>query len=258
MSPAKKLSVLLVLIFCFSALLNSGFFSSESSVFAQDPNSPDTVYFKPAAFYYPRVNGPGSAFMHIIFSNDNEIGGISAPFTWDGPIIFDSVTYRDSRVEYISEKPTSAMVDSQKVIAGAFPFEEPPIQPGNGIFATICFTLTDSTDTAFADTTFYPPFNHLRFITPEPVGYTPLFRMGVFPIYPYWPGDVKNNGGELPGLGDLLWLINYIFRNGPPPPVMVAADVDGSCAVGVPDIIYLINHIYKHGPPPLAGCPWNM
>ncbi|MFH1372534.1 MAG: hypothetical protein ABII79_01890, partial [bacterium] len=69
----------------------------------------------------------------------------------------------------------------------------------------------------------------------------------------YICGDV--NGDDLgPDVGDLMYLVQYIFQGGPPPPVMAAADVDGSGGVlDVGDIMYLVQYLFNGGPD--LNCP---
>jgi len=64
-------------------------------------------------------------------------------------------------------------------------------------------------------------------------------------------GDI-NNSGETDIL-DVIYLIDYIYKDGPPPDPIEAANVDGIPPLNILDIVYLINYIYKDGPYPV--CP---
>ncbi len=64
-------------------------------------------------------------------------------------------------------------------------------------------------------------------------------------------GDIDDSGG-LPDVGDLTYLIAYLFQGGPPPPVLDAADVDGSTAIDVGDLTYLVAYLFQGGPPPVC------
>lgn len=61
------------------------------------------------------------------------------------------------------------------------------------------------------------------------------------------------NGDEAVNVGDPVYLINYIFKNGPAPVDMNCADVNGDQSVNVGDAVYLINYIFKSGAWP--NCP---
>jgi M6 family metalloprotease-like protein len=68
----------------------------------------------------------------------------------------------------------------------------------------------------------------------------------------YLPGDP--NGDETVGPGDIVFLINYLYRNGLAPDPMAAGDANGDCVVNSGDIVYLIGYLYRNGPPPQPGC----
>ncbi|MFH1374103.1 MAG: choice-of-anchor D domain-containing protein [bacterium] len=65
-------------------------------------------------------------------------------------------------------------------------------------------------------------------------------------------GDVDGNGRV--SIGDLTYLVAYLFQGGAPPPVMEAADADGSCGLlDVGDLTWLVQYLFMGGPQPL-GC----
>jgi hypothetical protein len=70
----------------------------------------------------------------------------------------------------------------------------------------------------------------------------------------FYRGDVNASDSlEMPTLDatDLVYLINYLFRNGPAPkPYKDQADVNADRRVDVRDIVYLINSVFIGGPPP--------
>jgi len=63
-------------------------------------------------------------------------------------------------------------------------------------------------------------------------------------------GDIDNNG-EGPDISDLVYLVDYMFTGGPPPPVMATADVDGSGGdPDIADLVYLVDFMFTDGPAP--------
>ncbi|HEX7400764.1 MAG TPA: S8 family serine peptidase [candidate division Zixibacteria bacterium] len=68
----------------------------------------------------------------------------------------------------------------------------------------------------------------------------------------YMAGDA--NDDELVDVADVIFLINYLYKNGPVPDHLAAADANADCLVDVADVIYLINYLYKGGPAPVLGC----
>jgi hypothetical protein len=55
-------------------------------------------------------------------------------------------------------------------------------------------------------------------------------------------------------VGDAVFLINYIFKNGSAPVCGRSADANNDCDVDVGDAVYIVHHIFKDGPAPNCGC----
>ena len=66
-------------------------------------------------------------------------------------------------------------------------------------------------------------------------------------------GDANNDG--LVGAGDIVYLISYLHRGGPPPPdPYLRGDANNNCEVEPGDVVYLIAYCFRDGPP--AECCW--
>lgn len=65
-------------------------------------------------------------------------------------------------------------------------------------------------------------------------------------------GDA-NGDGDI-NVGDAVYIINYVFRDGPPPDPLAIGDANGDGAANVGDAVYLINYVFKNGPAPAADC----
>jgi hypothetical protein len=64
-------------------------------------------------------------------------------------------------------------------------------------------------------------------------------------------GDVNADGTI--DVGDVVYLINYMFKGGPEPacsPITNCGDVNSDGEVSISDVVYLINYLYHSGPPP--------
>jgi hypothetical protein len=61
-------------------------------------------------------------------------------------------------------------------------------------------------------------------------------------------GDV--NGDRQVTIVDVVYLINYLFKNGPEPIPVESGDVNCDDNVDIVDVVYLINYLFKNGPPP--------
>jgi PKD repeat protein len=68
----------------------------------------------------------------------------------------------------------------------------------------------------------------------------------------YLPGDA--NGDWIVSPPDVIYLLNYLFRNGAPPDPLIAGDCNGDGLVSPEDIIALLNYLFREGPPP-EGAP---
>ena len=66
------------------------------------------------------------------------------------------------------------------------------------------------------------------------------------------PGDANND--SLVDVGDLVFITNFLYHEGPEPCVCEAADCNGDCLISVSDVVYLINYLYKGGTTPNPGC----
>ncbi len=65
-------------------------------------------------------------------------------------------------------------------------------------------------------------------------------------------GDVNIDGSV--NIGDVVFLVNYIFKQGPAPDPLSLGDTNGDCAINIGDAVTLVNYIFREGPPPVVGC----
>jgi hypothetical protein len=62
------------------------------------------------------------------------------------------------------------------------------------------------------------------------------------------------DGNVTVDISDAVYLIAYIFTNGPEPIPLVSGDANCDTAVDISDVVYLISFIFTGGPAPCAGC----
>ncbi|MGB2805799.1 MAG: dockerin type I repeat-containing protein, partial [Candidatus Zixiibacteriota bacterium] len=72
------------------------------------------------------------------------------------------------------------------------------------------------------------------------------FREAVF------AGDA-NGDGEV-NIGDVVYLINYLFKQGPSPELPAQSDNNCDQTVNLGDVVYLLNYLFRSGPVPGYGC----
>ena len=81
-------------------------------------------------------------------------------------------------------------------------------------------------------------------------GYSAAFS---FDYVEYICGDANRDLAV--DVGDAVYLINYVFKNGDPPDPLEAGETNCDGAVNVGDAVYLINYVFKNGPTPCDECP---
>jgi len=84
-----------------------------------------------------------------------------------------------------------------------------------------------------------------------PYGNIYLYRNATTPTF--FCGDINGSGSPMVQIDDLTYLVNFSFKDGPPPIPIQAADLNGSGEVAMDDITYLVNYMFKSGPAP-TGC----
>jgi len=58
-------------------------------------------------------------------------------------------------------------------------------------------------------------------------------------------------------IADLVYMVSYMFKEGPPPTCWPEADVNALGdpeSIDVSDLVYLVNYMFKQGPEP-EPCP---
>ena len=61
-------------------------------------------------------------------------------------------------------------------------------------------------------------------------------------------GDANADG--IINVGDIVYLVTYLYKGGPSPIPPEAGDANCDGVVNVGDIVYLVSYLYKGGPPP--------
>ncbi len=85
----------------------------------------------------------------------------------------------------------------------------------------------------------------------DEVGANSLQSFNLFIEIDYICGDADNDGMG-PYVSDLTYLVNYIFKGGPPPEIPESSNVDGEPGIYVSDLTLLVNYIFKGGPIPIC------
>jgi hypothetical protein len=70
-------------------------------------------------------------------------------------------------------------------------------------------------------------------------------------------GNVDYDQLQQVNIADVTYLVDYLFRSGPPPPCFEEGDVNGSGTINVADVTYLSAYLKQKPPgsPPPPACP---
>ena len=86
-----------------------------------------------------------------------------------------------------------------------------------------------------------------RYVATDPVGAADTL-LNWIRVVAFLRGDSNSDGTV--DVGDISFLISYVFRGGAAPVSLEAADVNSDTTVDVSDALYLVNFIFRGGPPP--------
>jgi hypothetical protein len=65
-------------------------------------------------------------------------------------------------------------------------------------------------------------------------------------------GDADADGAVT--VVDAVYLVNYIFVDGPAPQPLEVGDVNCDQSINIADAVYLVGYIFADGPTPCEGC----
>lgn len=227
----------------------------------EDPGDPDWVMVDSAI-----VSKSGPGLVTIDFVNDEPLAGIEITLIFDSPdVTIDSISFAASRVEYATVK--GFMTSDSTITVYCFPIsEESLIAPGTGLFGTLYFSYPPSIDTQVVTIDTFTIINgdieySTTFSDSISNTFKPQFLKGYLDIIESGGccignrGNVDGSPDDVITVGDLTYLIAYLFQGGPPPPCMPEGNVDGDeLGVVVGDLTYLVAYLFQGGAiPPL--CP---
>ena len=146
------------------------------------------------------------------------------------------------------------MSDSADIIffGGTILWGYPFFPSGTGKMAQLRFIVQD-TGAVIIDDRVMPTGEFLSFCDTNYNFIYPQFTPLEFHIYPAedLPGDV--NSDEAVTVSDVVYLVNYLFRDGPPPEFLPSGDVNTDCQITIVDAVYVVNYLFRSGPSPRPG-----
>ncbi len=240
----------LVLSACFILL----FFLPQSECLSQyyDPGIRDTIRLGDLT---TDLTGPpfqGTAVLPVIVFNDEYLALVDIPLKWTGPLVGDSAKFTGERepylyYQYIYMQPN--WCDLYFNTLAGHPF----CTPGGDTLILVYFSVQDTGLVVFDTVGGGGPELHVNFVDSDLHTIQPyLERPWEYRIEYFQPGDVNHDGKV--DVGDVVFLINYLFKNSIEPEPIESGDVNGDCVVDVGDVVYFINYLFKNGPTPQDGC----
>ncbi len=175
---------------------------------------------------------------------------------------FDPAVIEDISVFWMHPPPIAEwiIIEPGLLAIGCAWFPGNYIPPGSGLLATLHIDIFEDAESGVTilnldnfggdppiDCTYVDEFSIVHY--PELIDGT-LFIVEC--------ADIDSNGNG-PDIADLVYLVDYIFQDGPAPPIMCQADIDAN-GVGpdIADLVYLVDYMFQGGPPPGDCCnpPW--
>lgn len=121
-----------------------------------------------------------------------------------------------------------------------------PAGPSTRVYADLTTSEYTPTDSLVEDSVSY-----WRVVAEDAVGNSSQSTTFTVTYIAYICGDINGSGGN-PNISDLTYLVDYLFRGGPAPPILEAADVDGNGRLNVADLTYLVSYLFRGGPDPVC------
>ncbi len=122
------------------------------------------------------------------------------------------------------------------------------VAPGEGIVepfssevVTVSFDAAELTDGSYG--------GQITIETNDPINPTVTVPV-TLAIASYLCGDAGSDGSV--GVADAVYIVNFVFKDGPAPAPVVSADANGDGNVNVGDVIYIVNYVFSSGPEPIC------
>lgn len=226
-----------------------------------DPNVRDTIIISSSSTF-----SANSGSVPVYFFNDEPLVGIEMTLTYNSPdILVDSFSFIGSRLEAYSLKDAD-QISTNSITIYAFALDENLVGTGDGLLGTLylSFVPNISSQTVNIDTltiTISDREFSTAFSDENANAFTPVVIPGALTIEPGGcclgdRGNVDNSPDDVLDIGDLVYLVNYMFNSGPAPFCSAESNVDASTddQTDISDLVYIVNYMFSSGPPPLS-CP---
>ena len=193
--------------------------------------------------------GPGDTKIPVLiyYRNVYPVTDLTIPVKFNGvsQLSCDSVNFNSSRIAGFLVKSGTVDNGNRTILIQASGLSA--LAPGNGLLATLYFSLASSAtvgDTSALDSAIVGG-NSLEVVSTDAVAgtYDPKFVNGFLAVEQWKRGDV-NKGGAL-DLGDVITVVNHIFKSTPAPDPYWLGDFSANGTIELVDVLQMVNRIFK-------------
>jgi hypothetical protein len=126
------------------------------------------------------------------------------------------------------------------------------VYPSEGLFCRMFYRVSGPGTLTFrtAIRSLGGPASMSNYTGSLPVNWPSAGEVGSFTVTQLVKPRGNVNCDELINVQDVVYLVSYLFRGGPPPHPLENGDLNCDGKVTVSDVLYLVNYLFKGGPPP--------
>ncbi len=196
-----------------------------------------------------------TASIPIYLRNNAPVRYLQIPIVYDGPVDvrLDSVSTVGCRTEYFEvvqqiHSDAAHNRKSYQLVCSNYG-TAPYLEVGEGPVLEVFFSIPSQN--SYGEVTSIDLSGYLDY---QPKASWPLLDWNLVPesgtvTLAVTRGDCDGSAGIT--VGDLTYIVSYLFSGGMPPYPDGAGDVDCSSSMDVNDVVYMVNYLFQGGPEPM-------
>jgi hypothetical protein len=191
--------------------------------------------------------------------HDEPLTGMAVSMEWDGAVILTVDTHLNkSKFSALADSiflegfrnawwADGVNPDTFKFYCWRFGLEHNTLPPGKNMIITMDVTPQSAGNSNFRLVGWFNGSPSML-TTEDHAAILPAISGGHITVLPYLSGDASHDG--VIDVGDIVYLINYLYKNGAAPDPLESGDANCDSVVDVSDVVVLINYLFKGGPLP--------